>query len=145
MEKNRIVVASDKNKVNLRPRIKSWIEQNSNLEVVLLSRLKISRIRGEVVPQNPILVFITVSLYTSAEFNDLWGFVKKLRKHLPQTKIVVHTPRLFEEQREKIFKEGADGWIDDELPPLLLGKALEAIAKGEEILYSSQMIRKKAG
>lgn len=145
MKKIRIVVASDKNKVSLRPRIKIWIEQNSNLEVVLLSRLKIFRIRAEIVPKKPTLVFITASLYVFEEFNDLWGFVKKLRKHLPQTKIVVHTPRLLENQREKIFKGGADGWIDDELEYPSLGRALEAIARDEEVLHLPQMIKKKAG
>lgn len=144
MEKIKVAIVSDKKKVSLRPELKSWIEQNTNLEVVLLSRLKISRIRSEIVPKNPTLVFITASLTTSEEFNDLWGFVKKLRKNLPQTKIIVHTPQLSENQREKIFKEGADRWIDDKMNYSFLGKDLEATVTGREFPLS-QVIRKKAG
>lgn len=129
MKKIRVAIVSDKAKVWLRPEVKKWIEQNNNLEVVLLevvllSRLKISRIRREIVPEKPDLVFITASLLHPEEFNELWGFVKKLRKHLPQSNIVVHTPWLPDSQKEKISEAGANRWIDDRLKGSSLGRAL---------------------
>ena len=145
MEKIRLIVVSDKDRVNLRPKIKSWLEQNNNLEVVLLSRLKISRIRGEIKPKNPTLVFITASLYTSEEFNELCGFVKKLRKHLPKTNIIVNTPRLSEDKREKLFEGGVDDWIDDRLEYPFSGRTLKSIVKKKKIPYLSQAIIKKTG
>ena len=124
MKKIRVTIVSDKAKVGLRPILKKRIEQNNSLEVVLLSRLKISRIRQEIVPKKPDLVFITASLSYPEEFNELWGFVKKLRKHLPQSNIVVHTPWLSDSQKEKISKAGANRWIDDRLKDSFLDRAL---------------------
>ncbi len=145
MEKIRVIIASDKDRVGLRSTLKKWLEQNNNLEVILLSRLKISRIRGEIKPKNPTLVFITASLYTSEELKELCGFVKKLRKHLPKTNIIVNTPRLSEEKRGKLFEGGADDWIDDRLDYPFLGETLEAIVKKKKIPYLSQAIIKKTG
>jgi len=122
MEKDSVVVVSDKSRVGLRLQLKEQIEQSSSSQVVLLSRLKISRIRREIVPKNPTLVFITASLDTSEEFKDLLGFVGRLRKHLPRTKIIVHTHRLSDSQRKRIRQEGADGWIDDKLGRSLLAE-----------------------
>ena len=143
MEKIRVIIVSDKEKVGLRPKLKSEIEQNNNLEVVLLSRLKISRIRGEIVPLKPTLLFITASLYTAEEFNELQGFVKKLKKHLAQASIVVHTPKLRDFKIKEIFEVGADVWIDEKLDYSFLGGVLEAIIKNEVIFHPLQVIRKQ--
>lgn len=144
MGKERIGVAivSDKEKVGLREKLQVEIEKNPNLNVSLLSRVKASRIRQEIKKKNPDMVFITASLYTPEEVNEVCGFVKKLRKHLPQTNIVIHTPQLSTTQREAIFAAGADWWIDDNLAYETLTGALEKMVTGEEIV-SLSIIRKR--
>ena len=139
MEKVRAIIASDKDRVGLRSKLKEWLE-NDNLEVILLSRVKISRIRREIKSKNPTLVFITVSLYTSEEFKELCGFIKKLRKHLPETIIIVNTPRLSEYSKGKLFELGADGWINDSVDYPLLSRTVEAIVKKKEIPHFSKTI-----
>lgn len=147
MTKERIGVAivSDKDRVGLREKLQGEIEKNPHLKVVLLSRLKTSRIRQEIKKENPDLVFISASLYTPEEVDELQSFVKKLRKHLPQTNIVVHTPQLSATQQEVIFKAGANGWINHTVPYEILGGALEKLATGEEIVHLSIVRKKETG
>lgn len=143
MGEERIIVVSDKETAGLRERVKAGIEQSSSFEVVCLSRVKISRIRQEIVPQKPSLVFVSAFLFHPEEFRELKGFVKKLKKHLPQTKIIVHTPRLDDVQLKEIFALGVEGWIDERLGYEFLGKATEAILEGKQTFPSSQVIGKE--
>lgn len=143
MEKLRVVIASDKTKVNLRPELKRRIEEIKGIEGVFLSRVKISRIKGEIKPKNPDSVLVTAALKTDEEFRELRGFVRILKKHLPEINIVVHTPRLSDPQRESIFQVGANGWIHDEIENSSLGRALKDIAAGEEISDSSVITKKR--
>lgn len=129
MSKERIGVAivSDKDRVGLREKLQEEIEKNPNLEVTLLSRLKTSRIRQEIKKKNPDLVFVTSSLSYPLEFDELRGFVTKLRKHLPQANIVIHSPQLSNEQQEALSEAGANGWITDNSAYETLSLDLEKI------------------
>lgn len=142
MEKIRVIIVPDKEKVGLRDMLKSEIERDNNLAVILLSRLEISSIRSEIAPQKPDMVFITASLYAKEEqLKELIGFIKKVKKHLPQAKIVIHSFPL-SSQLEEIFRVGADAWVDDKLDYDLLSKILEAIMKNEPTFHALQVIRK---
>jgi len=143
MGKERIVIASDKENVGLRERIRDGVVRSSGFEVVCLSRMKHSRVRQEIVPQEPSLIFLSASLFYPEEFTELEGFVKKLKKHLPQTKIIIHTHRPHEFQLKEIFALGVEGWIDEKLGYEFLGKATEAILGGKQTFPSSQVIRKE--
>lgn len=136
-ERIRLAIVSDKDKAGLRERLQSEIEKNPNFKVVLLSRVKTSRIGQEIKQKNPDMVFITASLYTPEEVDELRGFVRRLRKHLPQTNIVIHTPQLSTTQREVFFEAGANCWINHAEPYEILGGALEKLATGKEIVHLS--------
>lgn len=144
MNKERIgvVIVSDKDRVGLRERLQAEIEKNPRLTVVLLSRLKTSRIRQEIKKKNPDMVFVTASLYTPEEVDELQSFIRRLRKHLPQSNIVIHTPQLSTTQQEVFFEAGANCLINHTVPYEILGGALEKLATGEEIA-SLSIIRKR--
>lgn len=127
-EKIGVAIVSDKSRVDLRPSLQEKIERSPHFEVVLSSREKLSRIRQEILRKNPNLVLVTVSLDHPEEFDELLGFVRKLRKHLPEAKIVVNTPWLPNSQRETIFEAGANGWIDEEIADVNLREELKKIA-----------------
>lgn len=135
MERLRTVIVSDKEKAGLRERIRAAMEGMPNLDVVLLSRSKISRIRSEIVPKEPAVVLVAASLQHPAEVDELGGFVRKLRRHLPETNIVIHAPGLFEPQLEEIFQAGADAWIDERIAYEYLGSAVESIATGQDFVH----------
>lgn len=145
MNKERIGVAivSDRDRMGLREKLQREIEKNPNLKVNLLSRIKTSRIRQEIKTENPDLVFVTASLYRPQEFNELQGFVTKLRKYLPQASIVVHTPQLSNTQREAIFEAGVNCWINHTLAYEALGGVLEKLSTGE-VIFSSSVIKKSS-
>lgn len=130
MERIRTVIASDRGKAYLGSRLQRELGESGNFEV-FLSREKIARVRGEIKPKQPDLVLVAASLRTDEEIKELRGFVEKVRKHLPQTKIVIHAPLLSYSQREEVLQAGANGWIDDRQGYELLGQTLQEILSRE--------------
>lgn len=141
-ERYRAVIAADKETAGFRDKLKESIEEVAGLEVIQLSRAEISRIRGEIVKKKPDLVLVTAALNTSEEMDELKGFIGRVRRHLPQTKIVIHTPNLFQDEVEAVFKSGADAWIDERMAPEYLGPALQSLAAGEDFVHP--MMRRKS-
>lgn len=124
MERYKAIIASDKEKVTLREKLAEHLE-DSGISVVHLSRVKKSRIRSEIKPSEPDILLIAVSLYYPEEINELRGFVKSVRRHLPSTKIVIHAPIIDAAHREEILNAGADAWIDEKMAYEYLGQTLE--------------------
>lgn len=140
-ERYRAIIAADKETAGVRDKLKESIEEVAGLEVIQLSRVKISRIRGEIVKKKPDLVLVTAALRTSQEFDELRGFVRRVRRHLPESKIVIHGPNLFENEVEAVFESGADAWIDERMAQEYIGLALQSLTAGEDFVHS--MMRRK--
>jgi len=140
IEKLRVVVAADKARVDDRLEVKTGIESGVAFQVSL-SRVKISRINKEIVPQNPNIIFAMAALEHPGELNDFRGFIQKLRKKVPETTIIIQTPKLADHQRQRFFEAGANAWVDEEMPRELLTQALEKIVVGETVFETSIITR----
>ena len=139
-ERLSIVIAADKEKVGIRNLMQEKIEATGQFSVLKLSRLKISRIAQEIKPQHPDIILVAASLYYPHEFKECTTFIRKLRRHLPESTVISQTPHLTYEQLNAMFEAGAHAWIDERLEYEFLGKALLGIVTNQEI--SSNMIRK---
>jgi hypothetical protein len=128
LERFGTAIISDREGANFRDEIKNELEKDGIIEVILESRTKISRIKQEIKLKNPkISLVVASSLSNSEEFNDLWGFVRGLNKHLPQTNIIIYSPSLSREETDKIFEKGALACIDDRLGHQFLGPVIKSI------------------
>lgn len=137
MERLQVVVASDKARVTDRPEVKTAIESGVAFRVPLVSRVKIARIKAEIVRQNPNIVFTMAALKHPEESNELCGFIRKLRSKVPKTIVIIQTPELTDPQRQQFFEAGANAWVDKAMRRELLNQALERIVAGEAIFETS--------
>lgn len=119
VEKIRTVIASDKDNVGVRDNLREGIERDGKFDVTKLSRVKTSRIRSEIAPENPRLIVINASLNNKEEIKELRGFINKLRRHNKEAKVVVKGPDVKEKS-----EIDADGWIDENLPHEYTSSAL---------------------
>ena len=120
----RVVTASDKDNVGVRSNLNQVITREGEFVVVKTSRIKISRINLEIKPSRPDVIFLSASLNTKEEERELRGFINKLRKHVPNAKVVVHSREMPEGVVQNI---GADGWINNTLAEEYIGQALKKI------------------
>ncbi|NIT03652.1 hypothetical protein GTO10_01810 [Candidatus Saccharibacteria bacterium] len=128
MGKKRVIVVSDKDNVEIRERLKEMVEESGEFEIVALSRLKVSRVRSELAPPRPDVVLVSAFLYHPEELLELAGFIRRARRHLPDSTIfILHAPLLLEEEMEPIFKSGVDAWVDERTPAENFGRILSKV------------------
>jgi len=123
-ERLKALIVADKDNVGVRQNLGHGVLRDGDFEVIGLSRLKISRIRKEIKPKHPDVVLISAALKNEQEIDVLRGFVRKLQKHLADTKVVIHGPDI--DRKEEI---GASGWINEALPHELLSSTLKRITE----------------
>jgi hypothetical protein len=127
-ERLRVLIASDKDNVGLRTNLEDVIEGGGSFVVVKQSRIKISRIKSEIRPERPDIVLLSASLKNNEEVNELRGFVRKVRRHLPNVMIIVHGPDDIKESERQTIN--AEGWISETLPYEYLFQEFNSILQG---------------
>lgn len=125
---SRILIAADKSTSGLRETLASSINKKDGIEVIGLSRTKISRVRQEIRPQKPDVVLVTADLYNPVDDQELMGFIRKVRKHCPTTRIVIQTRKLRPDKLEQFCEAGANAWIDEQLDHIVEGQVLSDVA-----------------
>lgn len=95
-------------------------------------RLGIAEIKSRIKPFNPNILMAMSALRHTEEFQELRGFVQKVRNSLPNTIIVVQSPVISTaEGIGKFFKAGTKLWIDERLAYPLVARALLGLYQGE--------------
>lgn len=138
-ERYRIVIASDKSKSGIRYLVARHLAPFENFQVTI-SREKIFRIAHEIVLEDPDLVLVMAALDNAEEYQELGGFVYKLRRHIQDTLIVVHAPVVLDHRRERIFAKGADAWISERQEYRILGRILEGLLKREPFYHPTLVL-----
>jgi hypothetical protein len=123
-ERRRVFILTDVEKRGICLNLKNGVEREGILNVIGITGIRVSLIRSKIKPAFPDVLLICPSLRHEEQSKELRGFVRRIRKHLPNAKIVIHAPEVEEEVKKTI---NADKWLDERLPHEYLGQELEDI------------------
>jgi len=126
-EKIRTVVSSESEVAGLRENIKLHLEASQKIEVIGFSTTEIAAIRQQIVRKKPDFLLVDHPLFHSENLPELIGFIRKVKKHTPNTEIIIRGPKLVDDETKRLLEAGVFAYINEQVSNELLGPAIETI------------------